>query len=267
MALNLAQAKSALAELTKGHYTTDDLFNLVQKVDISASGSTTILYSGNVNGIKTSIIAEEMANNPNIRIINKTDAARFLMSDEFIKALGATQGFSLAQMRNEDFSNPQKISLLNWLYDGKIGPWAKTSERFIDATTGKVRILTEELRMGSVLMQTELPRLLQKFTTDTDITEIEGLTREKLIGLIDDVDMRNIILTRAAHNAILTKPTTTNFASFLGMTDEMYENLYKAAATSGDDHVLEVVPIVWTVSSGFLAYLFPHQAAFNSPSW
>ena len=25
MALNLAQAKSALAELTKGHYTTDDL--------------------------------------------------------------------------------------------------------------------------------------------------------------------------------------------------------------------------------------------------
>ena len=29
----------------------------------------------------------------------------------------------------------------------------------------------------------------------------------------------------------------------------------------------EVVPIVWTVSSGFLACLFPHHAAFNSPSW
>ena len=31
--------------------------------------------------------------------------------------------------------------------------------------------------------------------------------------------------------------------------------------------ITEVVPIVWTVSSGFLACLFPHHAAFNSPSW
>ena len=29
----------------------------------------------------------------------------------------------------------------------------------------------------------------------------------------------------------------------------------------------EVVPIVRTGNSGFLACLFPHQAAFNNPSW
>ena len=33
------------------------------------------------------------------------------------------------------------------------------------------------------------------------------------------------------------------------------------------DGTYRSVPIVWTVSSCFLACLFPHHAAFNSPSW
>ena len=236
MSLNLVQAKEALAELVKGSYTTVDLFNLVQKIDISADGSTTVFYSGAVNGVKTIVIAEEMANNPNIRIIDKTDAAKFLMSDDFIKALGATKGFSLAQMRNGGFSSPEKTALLNWLYDGKVGPWAKTSERFVEATTGKVRILTEAPREGSVLLQTELPKLLEMLKKGPEITEVNGLSRADLlkVGAAYSTNwmktMRDVLVNNAITQAVLTKPAPGRYGSFLQATgDELAELLGKAS--------------------------------------
>ena len=85
------------------------------------------------------------------------------------------------------------------------------------------------------MLQTELPKLLQKFTTGTDITEVEGLTRENLnlIGFSDLNDLRNTLLTRAAHVVTLSKPTTSSFAAFVTMTNETYESLFRAAVDSG----------------------------------
>ena len=190
MALDLTQAKAALASLVSGSYTTNDLLNLARQVDISATGSVTILYSGTVNGEAAYLIAKEMAEDSDIRVIDKTQAAKFLQSDEFMIALGRTQGIDPNDMLNGNFTNPAKQALLDWLYDGKIGPWAETSGRFVDATTGKVKILTEDPRGASVLLQTELPKLVEKFTTGTDITEVEGITREKLIGFSDLTDRK-----------------------------------------------------------------------------
>lgn len=237
MALDLTQAKAALASLVSGSYTTNDLLNLARQVDISATGSVTILYSGTVNGEAAYLIAKEMAEDSDIRVIDKTQAAKFLQSDEFMIALGRTQGIDPNDMLNGNFTNPAKQALLDWLYDGKIGPWAETSGRFVDATTGKVKILTEDPRGASVLLQTELPKLVEKFTTGTDITEVEGITREKLIGFSDLTDLRNTLLTRAAHDVTLSKVTTNSFAAFVGMTNETYETLFKAASGSADDMI------------------------------
>jgi hypothetical protein len=80
MALDFEDAKKQLA----GANTKEALLKLVNEVDIAAEGKVTVLYSGDldVDGAKVSAndIAEKMAGDPNIRVINKTDAVKLLAS-------------------------------------------------------------------------------------------------------------------------------------------------------------------------------------------
>jgi len=118
MAFDLIQAKQQLADLIKGAYTTGDLLNLVRQVDIAAEGSVTVLYSGEVDGVKTSVIAEGMASEANIRIIDKTAASKLLASNDFAAALGATKGLSLDQMRFDSLCTPDQLALKKDLTTG-----------------------------------------------------------------------------------------------------------------------------------------------------
>ncbi|TAL44895.1 MAG: hypothetical protein EPN89_13160 [Methylovulum sp.] len=123
MSYDLNAAKAQLANLVQGTFTQDDLVNLAKQVDITAEGSVTVLYS-------------KMGSDPNIRILDKTDAFEFLTSDDFQRALGQTKGVSLAQMKDPSFISPEKTALLNWNYDGTAGPWAGISKNFAEATVG-----------------------------------------------------------------------------------------------------------------------------------
>lgn len=84
MTYDLAAAKAQLASLAGGSYTQQDLLDLARQVDISARGTVTVLYSGTIDGVKTSSIADGMRSDSSIRIINKTAAAEFLSSREFL---------------------------------------------------------------------------------------------------------------------------------------------------------------------------------------
>lgn len=76
MALTAQQANDAL----NGVNTVDQLRDLINQLSIEADGKTTILYSGNTaDGVSNAQIVQGMLNNgDDIRVIDKTEAAKFL---------------------------------------------------------------------------------------------------------------------------------------------------------------------------------------------
>jgi hypothetical protein len=79
MALTAAEANALLANVT----TADELRALIAQVDISASGSTTVLYSGGVPGGEAAIdvVRSMWDQGADVRIIDNTEAAKFLDYD------------------------------------------------------------------------------------------------------------------------------------------------------------------------------------------
>jgi hypothetical protein len=79
MALYYDQALDQLAALrASGNLNESSLRNLISSLDVSASGSLTVLYSGPIGDISSAEIAATMASDPNLRVIDKTEAAKFL---------------------------------------------------------------------------------------------------------------------------------------------------------------------------------------------
>ena len=79
MALSFEQAVSQLTSLrSTGNLNATSLRELISALDISASGSVTVLYSGTVNGVSATEIASGLKNDPVVRVIDKTEAAKFL---------------------------------------------------------------------------------------------------------------------------------------------------------------------------------------------
>ncbi|MDR2636181.1 MAG: hypothetical protein LBC08_05065, partial [Campylobacteraceae bacterium] len=121
------------------------LFNISKDVSVDASGSTTILYSGNIDGQKTGDIVATIAElDPNVRIINNTDAARFLNSKKLKKALYETTGIDWNSYIRDTLS-PEQKAIIKDLNDNKLysstGPWSQASKRFAQETKGRVIIL------------------------------------------------------------------------------------------------------------------------------
>ncbi|WP_131655650.1 hypothetical protein [Methylocucumis oryzae] len=125
---------NALKELAKivanPAYTKAELLNLAKQVDVSnAKGSITVLYS------RMGDVPAAMATDPNIRILDKTDAFKFLTSNAFNDALGGAIGLTLDEMQDKNpLSDPVKQALkedlLNWNFHGTDGPWAGISKKF-----------------------------------------------------------------------------------------------------------------------------------------
>ena len=131
---------------------------MVAKVDVYSDGRTTVLYSGKVDGISSNdIVVQMMKDGADVRVINKTTAAKFLESPKFLAAV--SECFSID---SSYFWEEAGAEARAWLFDGEKGAWAQTSKRFVDATPSgsEVRLLSSfDLNPDGVFLKTELPAL------------------------------------------------------------------------------------------------------------
>jgi hypothetical protein len=99
----LQQALDLLRTQPSQYNSVQALYELASQVNVNASGNVTILYSGQSSSfdsqgkplISTTQIFDGMTRNgESIRIINDTDAAKFLNSDQFQEALAGKYGLT-----------------------------------------------------------------------------------------------------------------------------------------------------------------------------
>jgi len=149
MALTAQQANQELAKVT----TVDQLRNLINQLSIEAEGKITILYGGSTaNGVSNADIIQGMLRNgDDIRVIDKTEAAKFLQVDDKLPGYNRELAEKLRSILGGDPSDRTSPSASNkFLFGDKDangtripnGAWDDISGRFIDATVGEVRTLT-----------------------------------------------------------------------------------------------------------------------------
>lgn len=173
-------AQEANIELSK--ITTEaELRSLISSLDVSAAGKVTLLYGGDVGGniSSNSVISGMLANGDDIRVIDTTEAAKFLNID----VASSSQNTELANTLKRIFGDDPSVrgtSANQFLFGTKDsngarlpnGAWDNVSGRFVDATVGEVRTLTGGAGADRVFAQTEVPRLL----ANSGITHVDGMT-------------------------------------------------------------------------------------------
>lgn len=164
---------------------------------MSAPGDTTLLYAGNVNGIYTGDLAQELyAHDSSVRILNNTDACNFIdigsdgpnnnprMQDALVRI------FRLESIEDlyVDVDEGTQTEVNKFLYGENIsgepdrinnGAWDIISENFAQGAQGQVRTLTAYSRDSGVFAMTELEALLD----NPGVTEIDGIPKEQLLSL------------------------------------------------------------------------------------
>lgn len=213
LSLNLANA--SLSQIT----TAEELRALLKDIDISSPGSTTVLYSGFVNGVHSSVVIDELKSNKDIRLIDKTVAAKFLSENEELKdAL-----FRIFQSDPDEIGSPANQFLYGQQIDGvrqPNGAWDIISKRFAEEASGDVRLLADmNADPRRVFGATELTALLN----NPNVTSIEGipkseLTNKSLSAAFEHV--RNI----AWKNAVGTGLSATQMSNWLNITEETFSH-------------------------------------------
>ncbi len=173
--LTSEQAIALLRVQPGAHRTPGSLRSLAARVDADAPGKLTVLYSGpTTKDVWSSDVIKAMtASGEDVRVIDNSQAAKFLQSEDFYHAVAKT--YSLTDFRplaEGTYRGPAT----DWLYDAKTGPWADASARFVDATRGEVRVIASDARPDRVFGAVELPRAL----ANPNITTIEDVPRELL---------------------------------------------------------------------------------------
>jgi len=145
---------------------------LIAQIDISSSGTTTVLYSGPANGYASSDYSGVLKNDPSIRIIDKTEIAAFLSFNDQDAGNQDLRDWLAAHFGNDpatDFSG----SANQYWYGTPSNPglWDDASKRFIEATVGEVRTITPNAPLDGVFSRTELQALLD----NPNITTIDGI--------------------------------------------------------------------------------------------
>lgn len=152
-ALTLQEALNQLTSQPGQYNSVQSLYNLASQVNVNATGNVTILYSGQTASLDANgkplltpqqIFKAMELNGDSVRVIDSTDAAKFLKSDQFQVALAAQYGLSSDDLRENpaDLSATKQAALKSMndsLYHATSGPWAEASGRFVDATVGEVR--------------------------------------------------------------------------------------------------------------------------------
>ncbi|MCW4454505.1 hypothetical protein OK348_06820 [Flavobacterium sp. MXW15] len=147
---------------------------MATQLDADSPGRVTVLYSTKIHeGLSTEDVAKGLnASVQDIRIINNSQAAQFLASDDFLSAAARLDGVALDEFTKDGYRSPTSI----WLYHPTDGPWAEVSGRFADGARGEVRAIVPNAVPDRVFGATELPRIL----ANPQVTAVEGLPRPML---------------------------------------------------------------------------------------
>lgn len=189
-------AEEAIEQLRKnlGEYATPEtLRSLAAQVDADATGRLTVLYSGPAaNGVwSTQVIDAMVEAGEDVRVINKSEAAKFLTSDDFYHALAQAYDIPARALIDGSYRGPATA----WLYHPENGPWADASGRFADATKGEVVAIVGDADPGRVFGKVEVPHIL----ANPNVTRIEGIPRETLAAMSKPGD------TQAAFEMIVAR--------------------------------------------------------------
>ena len=135
-------------------------------------------------------VAQEMKNDPSLRVIDQTEAAIFLESEEFKAAVAKYYDISVDEL--EDRNNVNGGGARDWLFNGPDSPWAIASKNFVMNTSGDVRLMVGlETRHGGILYDTELAALVEKLNAPSGgITSVDGVSRESLLLFENSDDLR-----------------------------------------------------------------------------
>jgi hypothetical protein len=174
-------AKDAIDLLHKnpGAYATPDQIRaLAARVDANATGRLTVLYSGGVGkGVWSSDVIDGMvAAGEDVRVIDKSEAAKFMKSKDFIGAVARAYDIPFRPLQDGTYRGPAS----NWLYHPTQGPWADASARFADLTKGEVRAVVSGAAPDRVFGTVELPRVI----ANPQVTTIEGIPRQTLAKVV-----------------------------------------------------------------------------------
>ena len=175
--LTSEQARELLRENPDGYQTSAQLRELASKVDADAPGRLTVLYSGPAakDVWSTDVITAMVDAGEDVRVINKSEAAKFLESREFYNALADAYDVDVDKLIDGSYRGPAT----EWLYHPTEGPWADASARFADATKGEVRAIVHDANPTRVFGAVEVPHIL----ANPNVTLVEGLPREALAGV------------------------------------------------------------------------------------
>lgn len=98
--------------------TKEKLLELVRETNIDVAdgytqGRVTVLYSGWATADTRSEDAVKalIVNGEDVRLVDKTQAARLMLSDEFLTAVGRLENVSLTQMKSEERFSNQKLAI------------------------------------------------------------------------------------------------------------------------------------------------------------
>jgi hypothetical protein len=175
--LSADQAIALLRQDPAAYDTPAKLRALAAMVDADSAGRLTVLYSGPAAHKLSSaeVIGAMIRGGDDIRVIDNTEIARFLTSDDFLHAAARVHHLSdFEPLLRGTYRGPAT----DWLYHPTEGPWADASARFADATVGEVRVIASNADPGRTFGAVEVPHLL----ANPKVTTIEGIPRETLVA-------------------------------------------------------------------------------------
>lgn len=198
MGLSKEEAVLRLEDIT----TPEQLRALINEIDISAPGKTTVLWSGTAGSygnapeerIGAQVIAAELYKaNPDYRIMANTEVCKFLDLKKESKNFNA----ALHKKLQELFDNsPDNIN--TFLYgqrdpESKLrigrGIWDDISETFVREAQGDVRLVVGGGGMDRIFAQTEIHTLL----ANPAVRSIEGIPVESLRVLNETRGTKNVL--------------------------------------------------------------------------
>ena len=166
----------------------DLLRGIIERLDVSTHGSTTVLYSGSIeielgrHGRGTGHLVNELKNNANIRLLDNTEACKFLdlSADSGNNTLGdALRAIFGDNPRDEGSKANQFLYGNNTTPRTANGAWDIISRNFAKGASGNVVAIVPFAQADRVFGATELKELLN----NSNVTSINGIDKEALLSL------------------------------------------------------------------------------------
>ena len=172
-----ADEAAELIRSNPNEYSTPErLRALAAQVDADSPGQLTVLYSGQAaKGISsTDVINSMVAAGEDVRVINRSQAAKLLESEDFKYAVGKSFGLPDPNVLS---AGSYRGPATDWLYHPTEGPWADASARFADKTVGEVRAIVSDAQPNRTFGAIEVPHIL----ANHNVTTVESIPRDVLV--------------------------------------------------------------------------------------